>query len=117
MQQAARSTHGCKRRRAFAVIHLLGFPLRQHLSNAIASRCHRQLARFGPNDGAMLLAEACALPGLIYPVWGADHYLRPEDRAEAVLIAILKSVTSPAWLSCAREEKLCIHPSRRDSRW
>lgn len=59
-------------------IHVIGFPLRQHLSNALARRCHRRLERHGPNDGAgILLADALRLPGLVYPVWGADHYLRP----------------------------------------
>jgi hypothetical protein len=24
-----------------------------------------------------VLADACRLPGLLYPVWGADHYMRP----------------------------------------
>jgi hypothetical protein len=59
-------------------IHVIGFPLREHLTNALARRCHRRLEPHGPNDGAgILLADSLRLPGLVYPVWGADHYLRP----------------------------------------
>jgi hypothetical protein len=62
-------------------IHVIGFPLREHLTNALARRCHRRLAHHGPNDGAgILLADALSLPGLVYPVWGADHYLRPSGQ-------------------------------------
>jgi hypothetical protein len=37
----------------------------------------------------VLLADACSLPGHIYPVWGADHYLRPDDRAQEIITAVL----------------------------
>ena len=61
------------------VIHVAGFPLERHLSGRLARRGFRRLAPLGPNDGAgIVLADLCRLPGLIYPVWGADHYLRPE---------------------------------------
>ena len=73
-------------------ISIAGFPLCEHLSSAVARRCHRQLARFGPNDGALLLAETCALPGELYPVWGADHYLRPEEKAASLVAAVLVEV-------------------------
>jgi hypothetical protein len=61
------------------LVNVAGFPLRRHLSTAALRRCHRRLAPWGPNDGMMLLADACSLPGLLYPVWGADHNLRPAD--------------------------------------
>jgi hypothetical protein len=57
-------------------IHVVGFPLRRHLSNALMRRGHRRLTPFGPNDGVMALADVCTFPGAVYPVWGADHYLR-----------------------------------------
>jgi hypothetical protein len=60
-----------------ALISVVGFPLRRHLSTKALRRCHRRLAPRGPNDGLMLLADACSLPGRVYPVWGADHNLRP----------------------------------------
>jgi hypothetical protein len=59
------------------LINVAGFPLRRHLSSKALRRYHGRLAPLGPNDGLLLLADACALPGLVYPVWGADHNLRP----------------------------------------
>ncbi len=59
-------------------IHVVGFPLRHHATNRLARRNHARLRSYGPNDGAgILLADACRWPGLLYPLWGADHYLRP----------------------------------------
>jgi hypothetical protein len=60
------------------VIHVVGFPLKCHLTNALAQRCHHRIEHLGPNDGAgLILADVARWPGLVYPVWGADHYLRP----------------------------------------
>jgi len=59
-------------------VHVYGFPLVRHLSRPLARRGHRRLAPLGPNDGgASLLADLIGLPGHVYPVWGADHYLQP----------------------------------------
>ena len=58
-------------------IHLIGFPLERHLTTPLIQRGYRRLAPLGPNDGVVLLESVFALPGRIYPVWGADHYLRP----------------------------------------
>jgi hypothetical protein len=71
------------------LINVVGFPLRRHLSNGFMRRCHEILSPQGPNDGGVLLADACSLPGHIYPVWGADHYLRPDDRAQEIITAVL----------------------------
>jgi hypothetical protein len=62
------------------LISVVGFPLRAHLTRGISRRCHWRLRHLGPNDGALVLADVCALPGLLYPFWGADHYLRPDPR-------------------------------------
>jgi len=60
------------------VVHVYGFPLVRHLSRPLARRGHCRLTPLGPNDGgATLLADLVGLPGRIYPVWGADHYLQP----------------------------------------
>jgi hypothetical protein len=59
------------------VFHVIGFPLRRHLSNPWAIRAHRRLESFGPSDGGgILLADAGRWPGTIIPLWGADHYLQ-----------------------------------------
>ncbi len=70
------------------LITIVGFPRRRHLSNGFMRRCHRFISPRGPNDGGVLLADACRLPGSLYPVWGADHYLRPEARARSLLAAV-----------------------------
>jgi hypothetical protein len=73
-------------------ITLAGFPLRAHLTNTFMRRCHRFISPHGPNDGAVLLTDVAALPGDFYPIWGADHYLRPETRAKRIFAAVLNWV-------------------------
>jgi len=59
-------------------IHVVGFPLKKYLCSPWAERAHARLQPLGPNDGGgILLGDAIARPGFVYPVWGADHYLRP----------------------------------------
>jgi hypothetical protein len=77
-------------------ITLVGFPLRAHLTNAFMRRCHRFISPHGPNDGGVLLADLITLPGDLYPVWGADHYLRPEARAKRIFAAVLNYVSQGA---------------------
>jgi hypothetical protein len=73
------------------VIHVLGFPLQRHLSGDWARRGHARLAPLGPNDGGgILLADVARLPGDLYPVWGADHYLRPPWDVRPLLLRILR---------------------------
>lgn len=74
------------------MISVAGFPLTQHVTNGMMSRCHRRLASHGPNDGGMLLADVCALPGLIYPIWGGDHYLRSGGDMNQLIGALLRFV-------------------------
>src|SRR5439155_19556036 len=68
--------------RSMQMVSVVGFPLREHMSNGVARRCHHRLMPLGPNDGGLVLADVCAQPGLLYPLWGADHYLRPKMRSE-----------------------------------
>jgi hypothetical protein len=59
------------------VIHMVGFPLRRHLAHPFALRGYERIASHGPNDGCgFLLGEVVNLPGVVYPIWGADHYLQ-----------------------------------------
>lgn len=85
------------------LINLVGFPLRRHLTNRFMRQCHRFVSRQGPTDGGVLLADACHLPGVIYPVWGADHYLRPEARARRIIASVLEYLTGDNNL-----EELCL---------
>ena len=77
------------------LINVVGFPLRQHLTSEMVRRCQQCLAPLGPNDGAILLADACALPGQVYPVWGADHNLRPAWDIRRLASALLHDVAAP----------------------
>lgn len=72
--------------------HVIGFPLTAHLAEGMARRWHRRLRRFGPNDGVGLLGDIVHLPGLIVPVWGADHYFHPDTGIDAVLHGLLDHV-------------------------
>lgn len=76
--------------RHLRVVHVLGFPLRQHLHNGLARRCHARLEGLGPNDGVILLSDAPRWPGQLCPVWGADHYLRPREDVRPLLAALLR---------------------------
>ena len=72
------------------LISIVGFPLREHLTRRISRRCHERLTPLGPNDGGLVLADVCALPGLVYPIWGADHYLQPAAEAGVLVAAVLQ---------------------------
>jgi len=62
------------------LVNVIGFPLEQHLSSAMARRQYRRLRPYGPNDGGgIVLADTLRFPGTLFPIWGADHYLRQPD--------------------------------------
>jgi hypothetical protein len=74
------------------IIHVLAFPLRRHLTHPWAIRGYERLVPLGPNDGGgILLADAARLPGRVFPVWGADHYLQPAWDTRPLLESILRS--------------------------
>jgi hypothetical protein len=60
------------------VVNVVACPLSTHTAGAITRR-HRQLGTIGPNDGSTLLTDAIVDGGVIYPVWGADHYFRTPE--------------------------------------
>jgi hypothetical protein len=72
------------------MISIVGFPLHEHFTRGLSRRCHRRLTALGPNDGALVLADVCALPGLVYPLWGADHYLQPKTDVRKLVAAVLQ---------------------------
>jgi hypothetical protein len=75
------------------LLSLIGFPLQRHLTARLSRFCHGIISRLGPNDGTVLLTDAIQWPGEIFPVWGADHYFRPESTARALLHAVLSILT------------------------
>ena len=56
-------------------IQISAFPMHSHLRDRRSRRLQRRIAALGPNDGFAVLNDLAALPGCLYPVWGADHYL------------------------------------------
>jgi hypothetical protein len=79
------------------MLSLVGFPLQQHMTTRPSRFCHRRLSAWGPNDGTISLADLNEWPGLIYPVWGADHYFKPEALARDLISALLR------WLGLAEK--------------
>lgn len=72
------------------VVHVCGFPLQRHLAHSWAPRGYARLSALGPNDGGgILLGDLARLPGIVCPVWGADHYLAPRWDARPILTGIL----------------------------
>ena len=71
------------------IINLIGFPLTRHMTTRFSRFCHRTLAEWGPNDGTTSLSDVTTWPGEVYPVWGADHYFRPDTVAQSLILALL----------------------------
>jgi hypothetical protein len=65
------------------VVNVVACPLSIHTAGAITKR-HRKLGALGPNDGSTLLTDAIVDGGVIYPVWGADHYFRTPDAPQFI---------------------------------
>jgi hypothetical protein len=80
------------------LISIVGFPQRAHMSNGMSRRCFDRVAAHGPTDGVIVLADVCAQPGLMYPVWGADHLLRTGTDWQELLGAVLTYLAREAAL-------------------
>ena len=65
------------------IIHVVGVPLPSHVHTPLYKR-YMQLEALGPNDGIILLEEFLELPGHVYPIWGADHFLRSTKMSELI---------------------------------
>ncbi|HSE01153.1 MAG TPA: hypothetical protein VLB72_10515 [Burkholderiales bacterium] len=81
----------------FRAISVVGLPMRWHVSDTLSSR-HRMLSPLGPNDGVVLCMNAFVSPGLIYPLWGHDHYFRGPGIVPLLyrLFAFLRTAAAPA---------------------
>jgi hypothetical protein len=79
------------------IVHICGVPLRQHLQHRWAPRAYDRLAPLGPNDGGgVLLGALSNVPGIVCPIWGADHYLQPSWNATPLLRDIVVAALTPA---------------------
>jgi hypothetical protein len=58
------------------VANLIGVPLHCHVQQRSLFRRYGRMQSMGPNDGMALLPDLLVEPGVIYPLWGADHFFR-----------------------------------------
>lgn len=97
------------------VVHMCAFPLRRHLAHPWAPRAYERLAPLGPNDGGgILLADALTLPGIVCPVWGADHYLAPRWDVLPLLKGIISVALAPRHASLSASQPSAA-PATRSS--
>jgi hypothetical protein len=89
------------------VVHVFGLPTARHLRHPWALRGYERLRHFGPNDGGgVLLGDLAQLPGIICPVWGADHYLSPVwDISSLLQSIVLAAVQRSEPLQASQSEK------------
>ena len=59
------------------LMNVVGFPLRRHLTTEVLRGSYTGEPPRSGRTTASPSWRTPALPGLIYPVWGADHNLRP----------------------------------------
>lgn len=57
------------------VFNFCAIPLGSHIQTSLISR-YLALQALGPNDGMVLCRDSIIEQGLIYPVWGCDHFFR-----------------------------------------
>jgi hypothetical protein len=50
--------------------------LRSHLNSSGQRRRFDQMSKFGPNDGVLTFFDGLHPSANVFPVWGADHYMR-----------------------------------------
>jgi hypothetical protein len=90
------------------VVHVVACPLGHHPVSRSAGRCHQLLAAEGPNDGGgILLGDITRLPGLILPVWGADHYLNPPRDIRPIVRRVLGLAVEMCRVGSVASRKEC----------
>lgn len=92
--------------RRMLTMNLVGFPMRWHLPRGLRSS-YDAIGRRGPNDGALLLTDAMARPGLVCPVWGLHHRSGPDDwmmTLSRALRVMLETLERPATAADARPD-------------
>jgi hypothetical protein len=93
--------------RTLRVVHIYGLPLERHLCHPWAFRGYERLRNLGPNDGGgVLLGDLAQLPGITFPVWGADHYLSPAwDISSSLERVVLAALQRSGSLHATRSER------------
>lgn len=77
------------------IAHVVGLPRIADLSCPLARRVVRRAAKLGPNDGGgIVLTDVLSWPGLIYPAYGADHYLQPRWEFRSLIARLLAWATT-----------------------
>jgi hypothetical protein len=85
-----RPAGGLELPRHMRILHVVGFPLLRNLSSPLARRAYARLEPLGPNDGGgNLLADVARWPGVVYPVWGTDHYLQARWDIDGLIARVL----------------------------
>ena len=97
------------------MVHVLGFPPSWSIEMRFARHYLRLRESFGPNDGLTPLTDCFDYPGRIFPVWGADHFMRIPDLAALIyrLFHFISAVESKFFENGASRQ---IHPEVRVSR-
>ena len=72
------------------IVHAVGFPAEEDFTLTKLRSLHHQIGPLGPNDGVILLHDALRAPGIVYPVRGADHYMRPRFRVQPLCRGLLR---------------------------
>lgn len=72
------------------IVHAVGFPSEEDFTLEKLRRFHRQIGALGPNDGVILLHDSLRAPGIVYPVRGADHYMRPRFQVQPLCRGFLR---------------------------
>lgn len=98
------------------IVHICGVPLRHHLQHRWAQCAYDRVAALGPNDGGgVLLGAMSNVPGIVCPVWGADHYLQPAWNATPLLRDVVIAALTPSihgQMNLSLKTPLTAHASR-----
>lgn len=94
------------------MVHVLGFPPSWSIEMRFARHYLRLRENFGPNDGLTPLTDCFEYPGRIFPVWGADHFMRIPDLA-ALIYKLFHFISAVEGESFENGVSRQIHPGVR----
>lgn len=73
-----------------SLMHIVEFPLQQHLTDRRVRLWHRRFRRQETNDSVVMLTEFLDVPGIVIPVWDHNHYLNSSTLASARVAGVLE---------------------------